>query len=115
MRVSTAGTTMLDVAADLDLSGGLGNAVTVIAEPTWENDGFMGDVLAGTPAHSAAAVRRLGWILEHVAEIDGLDDLARASTEKGASPSYLSPNAPKGGSLDVRWNIFVNKEVDPDI
>lgn len=78
------------------------------------NNRLMDDALAA-PVHSAAAVRRLGWILEHVAEIDGLDDLARASAERGASPSYLSPNAPRGGSLDVRWNIFVNKEVDPDI
>ena len=113
MRAYTVGATMLDVAADLDLSGGLGNAATVIAELTWENDAFMDDVLAA-PAHSAAAARRLGWILEHIAEIYGLDDLARVSTEKGASPSYLSPNAPRDGSLDVRWNIFVNKEVDPD-
>ena len=37
---------MLDVATDLDLSGGLGNAATVIAELTWENDTFMDDVLA---------------------------------------------------------------------
>ena len=115
VRVSTVGATMLDVAADPDISGGLDNAATVIAELAWENDDFMGDILTAAPAHSAAAVRRLGWILEHVAEIDGLDDLARASAEKGASPSYLSPNAPRGGSLDVRWNIFVNKEVDPDI
>ena len=101
---------MLDVATDL--SGGLGNAATVIAELTWENDTFMDDVLAA-PTHSATA-RRLGWILKHVAKIDELDDLARDSTEKGASPSYLSQSAPRGGSLDMRWNIFVNKEVNPD-
>lgn len=96
-------------------AGGLDNAATAIAELTWGNDGFLGDVLAVAPAHSAAAVRRLGWILEHVAEIDELDDLTGASMEKGTAPSYLPPNAPRGGSLDVRWNIFVNKEVDPDI
>lgn len=115
VRVSTVGVTMLDVAADLGISGGLDNAATAIAELAWENDGFMDDVLAAAPAHSAAAARRLRWILEHVAEIGGLDDPARAYMEKSAAPSYLSPNAPRGGSLDMRWNIFVNKEVDPDI
>lgn len=49
MRVSTVGVTMLDVAADLGISGGLDNAATAIAELAWENDGFMDDVLAAAP------------------------------------------------------------------
>lgn len=114
-RVSTVGATMLDVAEDLGVSGGLDNAVTVIAELSWEDGEFLSDALAAAPAHSAAAVRRLGWILENVAGEGGLDGLAGIAAERGGSPSYLSPASPKAGTLDSRWNIILNKEVDPDL
>lgn len=58
--VSTIGATMLDVAEDLDVSGGLDNAATVISDLACENEGFLFDVLVAAPAHSATAVRRLG-------------------------------------------------------
>ena len=58
--VSTVGATMLDVAEDPEVSGGIDNAATVIAELAWEGGAFLGDALAAAPAHSAAAVRRLG-------------------------------------------------------
>lgn len=114
-RVSTAGATMLDVAEDIAVAGGLDNAATVIAELSWEDGEFLPDALAAAPAHSAAAVRRLGWILENVAGADGLDGLAGIAAERGGSPSYLSPASPKAGALDPRWNIILNKEVDPDL
>lgn len=114
-RVSTVGATMLDVAEDPGISGGLDNAATVIAELSWEGGDFMPDVLAAAPAHSAAAVRRLGWILDRVAGFGDAAPLAEVSAGRGGAPSYLSPYAPRGGRLDVRWNMFVNKEVDPDI
>lgn len=113
--VSTVGATMLDVAEDLDVSGGLDNAATVIAELAWENSDFVSDVLVASSAHSAAAVRRLGWILEHVAGINGLDCVKDVCTDRGGAPSYLSPSAKKSGCLDSRWNLLLNREVDPDI
>lgn len=112
--VSTVGATMLDVAEDPEVSGGIDNAATVIAELAWEGGAFLGDVLAAAPAHSAAAMRRLGWILENVAESDGLEALAEAAGG-GGSPSYLAPASPREGRLDPRWNLIVNREVDPDI
>lgn len=114
-RVSTIGATMIDVAEDLDVSGGLDNAATVIAELAWENDGFISDILTAVPAHSDSAARRLGWILEHVAEVDGLEVLAQMPAVREGAPSYLSPTAPRGGRFDARWNLFLNKEVDPDL
>lgn len=114
-RVSTVGVTMLDVAEDLDVSGGLDNAATVIAELAWEAEGFLRDVLVAAPAYSAAAVRRLGWILENIAGVDGLEGLERFAASRKKSPSYLSPVSQKVGRLDSRWNLIVNKEVDPDV
>lgn len=115
VQVSTIGATMLDVAEDLDVSGGLDNAATVISDLACENGGFLFDVLVAAPAHSATAVRRLGWILENVAGMDGLDDLVDVAMGEEKSPSYLSPTSSKMGHLDSRWNIILNKEIDLDI
>lgn len=114
-RVSTVGATMLDVAEDLDVSGGLDNVSTVIAELAWEGGDYVSDVLAAARAHSVAAVRRLGWLLENVAEAEGLDELVSLVAGGEESPSFLSPTSPKVGRLDSRWNIVINKGVDPDI
>ena len=113
--VSTAGATMLDVCENLDVSGGLDNTATVVTELAWENEDFLPDVLTAARAHSTAAIRRLGWILENVAEIDGLDELLAFATTERVSSSLLSPTTRRIGRLDPRWNIIVNKEVDPDI
>lgn len=114
-QVSTAGATMLDVCEDLDVSGGLDNAATVVAELAWENEGFLPDVLLGSRAHSAAAARRLGWLLENVAKVGDLDELAAIAVAEGESPSLLSPTSPRVGLFDRRWNLILNKEVDPDV
>lgn len=113
--VSTVGATMLDVAEDLDVSGGLDNAATVIAELAWEGGSYLSDALTSSTAHSAAAIRRLGWILENVAGADGLDALVEAASRDGEAPSYLSPSSQRCGTFNRRWNLIVNKEVDPDL
>lgn len=113
--VSTPGATMLDVMEDLDEAGGLDNAVTVAVELARENEGFMGDVLAAAPLHSDSAVRRLGWALEEVAGMGGLDDLERAAAGSAANPSLLSPHNPRTSRVNSRWMLNVNKEVDPDL
>lgn len=47
--------------------------------------------------------------------MDGLDDLVDVAMGEEKSPSYLSPTSSKMGHLDSRWNIILNKEIDPDI
>lgn len=113
--VSTPGATMLDVMEDLDEASGLDNAVTVVVELARENEDFMGDVLASAPLHSDSAVRRLGWTLDEVAGICGLDDLERAAAGTAASPSLLSPHSPRTSHVNRRWMLNVNREVDPDL
>lgn len=115
VRVSSVGATMLDITADPDISGGLNNVATVVSELAWENDNFMNDVLAAAPAHNTTALRRLGWILEHIANIDELDALMAVCAARNSAPSYLAPRTVKDGYLDTRWSIFINKEVDPDL
>lgn len=113
--VSTPGATMLDVMEDLDEASGLDNAVTVAVELARENEGFMGDVLAAARLHSDSAVRRLGWALDEVAGIGGLDELERVAAGTATSPSLLSPHSPRTSHVNRRWMLNVNKEVDPDL
>lgn len=48
--------------------------------------GLPPDALAAARAHSAVAARRLGWLLENIGEVDGLDELtAHAATKGGVS------------------------------
>ena len=113
--VSTPGATMLDVMEDLEESGGLDNAVTVAIELARENPEYLDDVLVAAPQHSDSAVRRLGWALDRIGGETGLDKLERAAAGLSSNPSLLSPHSPRTTRVDDKWNLNVNKEVDPDL
>ena len=115
LTVSTAGATMLDIAEDIDEAGGLDNAATVIAELAWENAGYLVDVVAAAPAHSDAAVRRVGWFLDEVAGEDGLEPLESLAIGTAAYPSLLSPHDSRTSVISARWMINVNTKVEPDL
>lgn len=115
-RVSTIAATALDIATDVAMSGGLDNAATVIVELA-EADGFRIDLVtelaSGFPA---ASVRRVGYVLENFGSQDlDLENLL-ASTRSGATaPSRLDPGGPAAGPVDLRWNLYLNREIDPDL
>ena len=75
----------------------------------------MGDVLTAAALHSDSAVRRLGWVLDEVAGIGGLDDLERAAAGTAANPSLLYPYSPRTSRVNHKWMLNLNKEVDPDL
>jgi predicted transcriptional regulator of viral defense system len=62
--------------------------------------------------YSPAAARRLGWLLERYTDADGLDDLVAVASRSAATPSLLDSLSPLRGSLDKRWMIRVNTEVE---
>lgn len=110
--VSAREATVLDIAADITLAGGTDNAATVIVELS--EDGYDVDTFTAAAAlHSAAAVRRVGWILERLAGIDteSIHDLAAGLD---AAPSLLDPTGPTSGSIDRRWQIRVNRHVESE-
>ncbi len=115
LTASTAGATTLDVAEDVDEAGGLDNAATVIAELAWENAGYLADVLASAPAHSDAAIRRVGWILDEIACEEGLEALEPLATGTAAHPSLLSPHDSRTSNINPRWILNVNRKVEPDL
>ena len=69
------------------------------AELAWENAGYLADVVAAAPAHSDAAIRRVGWFLDAVAGEDGLEPLEPLAVGTATHPSPLSPH--DGRTSDV--------------
>ncbi|MDR1266673.1 MAG: type IV toxin-antitoxin system AbiEi family antitoxin [Propionibacteriaceae bacterium] len=111
--VSTSEATALDVADDMAFSGGLDNAVTVIAELAEEANLDMARVAALAALFPAAAARRVGWVVETFTDgARGLDELAAVAAGASASPSRLSPYHADSGPLDQRWMLRLN--ADPD-
>jgi len=109
--LSTPEITALDVANDIALAGGLDNAATVImdlAEETGLDDATLTRLAALYPD---AASRRLGWIIEtHTNQ--RLDQLAARVADSPPHPARLHPALPLTGTLDRRWLLRLNTNVE---
>lgn len=112
--VSSPGATMLMVAADPLYCGGVDNAATIIYELVDNHPDFMKDVLSDASFFPKAAVRRLGWILDHIAEVPDLSELLDLCTGS-SEPAMLSPGGGRIGSIDKKWNIIENRRIEADI
>jgi len=112
--VAVPGAVMLMAVSDILVCGGIDNAATIIAELAEENPSYMNEVLACVHLFPLSAARRLGWILEHVAEEDGLEGLA-VFCKQNDNPAMLSPYETRRGRIDSRWNIIINREIEADI
>jgi predicted transcriptional regulator of viral defense system len=110
--VSTPEVTALDVCSDIEIAGGINNVATVIAGLAEEVPLSANQIVSLNECYSPAAIRRLGWLLEHCANADGLDDLAALASQSVATPSLLDSLSPMRGSLDKRWMIRINTEVE---
>jgi hypothetical protein len=76
------------------------------------------ELVRAAKTYPIAVVQRSGWILDHVATLtstsivtDPLVEVARARVE----PTPLDAGGPRSGELDLRWNILVNTDVEPDL
>ena len=110
--VSSPELTALDVASDVALASGIDNVATVILGLVEE--GLDLQALAELSARfPAAAVRRIGWILDN---FDGRDPspLLAAVQRETVTPSVLDPARPLRGTTDHRWLIRVNADVDAE-
>lgn len=114
-RVATPEACALMVAESTDMAGGLDNAATVIVELAESESFSVEEVAAAASLFSKAAARRVGWILDEFAPDAGTAPLLAACGKDGSSASYLDPYAGRSGKLDSRWNIIVNREVEPDL
>ncbi|MDR1184184.1 MAG: type IV toxin-antitoxin system AbiEi family antitoxin [Coriobacteriales bacterium] len=112
IRVSTPEVTALDLCSDIELAGGISNLATVIAGLAEESSSSIDRIASLSGYYSPAATRRLGWLLEHYTDVGKLDDLAAAASRSAPTPSLLDSLSPMRGSLDKRWMIRINTEVE---
>ncbi len=115
VRVSALEATALDIATDISAVGGMDNAATVIVELAEHPDFQLNGVVELAALFPAASTRRLGWVLESFAEASELDELRERAIDRPISASRLVPAKPARGRIDTRWNIHVNREVEPDL
>lgn len=114
-RIATPEACALMVAEGTDLAGGLDNAATVVVELA-ESESFSVERLAAAAGlFSKAAARRVGWILDEFAPQADTSPLESACGDAGQSVSYLDPHAARAGSFCRRWNLIVNRKVEPDL
>ena len=113
-RVASPGTTMLMLAADAGICGGVSNVANLVVELAEEHPGFGAEAAVDAPLFPDAAARRLGWLLDAFGG-GAPDELAGYCAGLESGPSFLSPSSARPGRLDTRWMIVVNEEVDPDI
>lgn len=116
--ISSVTATMLDVASDPSLSGGIDNAATVIVELSETDDFAVAGIVAAHLVFRSSAVRRLGWILERFADparLFGLDKLRAVALAGPRTAARLDPTRDLLGPVDQGWLVRVNREVEPDL
>lgn len=111
--VSTPEATVLDLVENQRLLG-LGRVVGIIEELS---DSISKSSLRHTAAYyPTTIIQRLGYILDSL--------LGKANLTKGLSstlarrtiyPQYLSLSAEKRGTLDEKWKVILNDEIETDI
>lgn len=113
-HIASPGTTMLMLASDPALSGGLANVANLIIELAEENPDYASEVATDARLFPDVASRRLGWMLDTFA--DGAPpEIEDRSGLLVSEPSFLSPTSPRVGRLDAKWHIVINEEVAPDL
>ena len=114
--VSTVATTMLDLADDLRLGGGVSNVATVLLELSDEVD-LNPQVLAETAAQfPLSAMRRLGHLLDLIELPEMAEPLhLLCEQRRHVRADALAASAARSGIVDSRWRIDVNTDVEPDL
>lgn len=114
-NVATVEACMLMLASDVEFSGGLDNVVTAIVELS-ESAAFSPRLLAdASSSFPGSASRRAGWALDRFGEGADTEPLHERCAFFGEAPSVLNPAHPAKGSIDKKWSIIENGEVDPDL
>ena len=110
--VSTPEVTALDLAADIAAGGGIDNVATVLLGLV-EEGLDVSAVASLADRFPAAAVRRLGWVLENVGD-QGADELHDAAVSRSPTPALLDPVSDARGSTDRRWLLRINAPVEAE-
>lgn len=114
LKVSTPEVTAFDLAGYPHHAGGLDNAATVLSELAEFIDAAK--LASITELSPIAWSQRLGYLLELIGEAKLAEGLAEYVSSKVAVPVRLSPTQPhKGVCQDMRWRLFPNEKVEPEL
>jgi predicted transcriptional regulator of viral defense system len=113
-RVASRATTLLDVVSNPLICGGLDNATTIIIELCETDEAFIPELLTAAKFYPSATIKRLGWIMEGFASVEGVEALQELAWAGAISPSKLDPTGSFSGNLDKRWNLYINRRIEPD-
>ncbi len=114
MAVATPETTAFDLVRFPSAAGHWSNIATVLTELAAQLDPEL--LAAGCDRVARSDVQRLGWLLDYIEERDLAAALASALEGARLVPTRLSTARDASGStLDLRWRILVNDDVEPDL
>lgn len=116
--VSSVAATMLDLASDPVIGGGIDNTATVVVELVAADGFVLGDLVDAHRPFRPSALRRLGWLLDQFADdvdMAGLEALRSIAVDGPPTPARLDPARPLAGPVDERWMVRVNRSVEPDL
>lgn len=113
LRIACPAATAVEVVGYPEHAGGLDNVATVLAELAPAIDPRALEMEARRAPR--AWVQRLGYLLTLVDASDAAAELERLLAGRETYPVALDPSSPATGSeRDPRWNVFVNRSVEPD-
>lgn len=110
--VSTPEVTALDLAADVAAGGGIDNVATVLLGLV-EEGLDLSAVASLADRFPAAAIRRLGWVLENLSDREA-DELHDVAVSRAPTPAVLDPASDGRGSTDRRWLLRINATVEAE-
>ena len=123
VRVSSPEATVFDLAARPNDSGSLDNVATIYGELIQGAALDTASLTAVAPQYPLSVVRRVGWLLDHVASYadtaalsEPLRDLVASRSAMGRRPvDLLAAGGPRRGPSDATWGLVVNATVEPDL
>jgi len=113
--VASRETTLMDVANDIAIVGGIDNTANIIIELCDTTEPDIEALVALSEYYPVAAARRLGYLMETFTEVSGLEKLFGAIAKRRAALSLLDPQAGHRGLINMVWKIRINREVSPDV
>jgi len=113
-RLSTVEATVLDIARDVALAGGIDNAATVILELDEIHALDRDEVVRLASTVPTAAVRRLGYVLDRLGGRGDLEGLRTVALSGPSTPARLDPSGTATGPVDATWLVRRNRDVEVD-
>jgi predicted transcriptional regulator of viral defense system len=108
MTVASPELVVVDIVADPDASAGLDNVVTVLTDLPELDIAVLVSACANVPR---AVVRRVGWLLENIAGIEGLKPLRELASPDTGEATPLDIHGLRAGCRDPNWGIIENVEI----